>query len=156
MRSHNEILADTDATLAAGARLGRQLRAGMVFTLSGELGAGKTTLVRGSLRELGWQGAVKSPTYTLVEHYALSSLYFYHFDFYRLTDPDEWETSGFSDYFRPDSVCAIEWPDRVGAHLRVRDVEVALAHLERGRALKLLAHTAAGAACLSAFAGRSG
>jgi tRNA threonylcarbamoyladenosine biosynthesis protein TsaE len=152
----HETLNDSEATLEAGARLARGLQAGMVLTLSGDLGAGKTTLVRGVLRGLGWTGPVKSPTYTLVEHYAVSSLYFYHFDFYRLADPDEWETSGFSDYFRSDSVCAIEWPDRVGAHLRVRDVEVALAHLERGRALELLAHTAAGAACLSAFAHRSG
>jgi len=142
---------DADATLAAGARLARHLRAGMVFTLSGELGAGKTTLVRGSLRELGWRGAVKSPTYTLVEHYSLSSLYFYHFDFYRLADPDEWETSGFSDYFRPDAICAIEWPERIGSHLRLRDLSLGLRHLHAGRALTLTAHSDQGSACLSAF-----
>lgn len=152
VRSLSEVLIDNDATLDAGARLGRHLRAGMVFTLSGELGAGKTTLVRGSLRELGWRGAVKSPTYTLVEHYALSSLYFYHFDFYRLGDPDEWDTSGFIDYFRPDAICAIEWPERIGSHLRLRDLSLELRHLAAGRALTLTAHSDAGDACLNAFA----
>ena len=86
----------------------------MVVTLSGDLGAGKTTLVRGCLRELGWQGPVKSPTYTLVEHYPFSSLYFYHFDFYRFADPSEWDTAGLADCFRDDSVCVVEWPERVG------------------------------------------
>src|SRR6266568_490789 len=76
-----EYLPDPTATLEAGARLARGLCGGMVFTLSGELGSGKTTLVRGMLHELGWRGSVKSPTYTLVEHYQISSLYFYHFDF---------------------------------------------------------------------------
>jgi tRNA threonylcarbamoyladenosine biosynthesis protein TsaE len=87
IEERREYLADADATLAAGARLAPGLVGGMVVTLSGELGAGKTTLVRGILRCMGWTGPVKSPTYALVEHYALSSLYFYHFDFYRFGDP---------------------------------------------------------------------
>ncbi len=87
----------------------------MIVTLSGELGAGKTTLVRGMLRGLGWMGPVKSPSYALVEHYLFSSLYFYHFDFYRFDDLDEWNTTGFAEYFRPDSVAVIEWPERCAA-----------------------------------------
>ena len=94
-------LPDAAATEAAGARLARGLAGGMIVTLSGDLGAGKTTLVRGCLRALGWAGPVKSPSYPLVEHYPLSSLYFYHFDFYRFADPSEWETAGLADCFQP-------------------------------------------------------
>ncbi|HEY5309275.1 MAG TPA: tRNA (adenosine(37)-N6)-threonylcarbamoyltransferase complex ATPase subunit type 1 TsaE, partial [Casimicrobiaceae bacterium] len=75
-------LADAEATENVGAGLARALGGGMVVTLHGDLGAGKTTVARGALRALGWTGPVKSPTYTLVEHYPISSLYFYHFDFY--------------------------------------------------------------------------
>src|SRR4029450_3009308 len=96
-------LPDGPATEAAGARLASALHPGMIVTLSGELGTGKTTLVRGALRALGWQGRVKSPTYTLVEHYPFSSLYFYHFDFYRFADPSEWETAGLADASPRDS-----------------------------------------------------
>src|ERR1700675_444886 len=106
----SEFLGDPAATERAGARLARGLRGGMIVTLSGELGAGKTTLVRGILRGIGWTGPVKSPSYALVEHYLFSSLYFYHFDFYRFDDPDEWNTTGFAEYFRPDAIAVIEWP----------------------------------------------
>ena len=106
-------LADAASTLSAGARLAAGLRGGMVVTLSGELGAGKTTLVRGMLQTLGWKGTVKSPSYTLVEHYFASSIYFYHFDFYRFADPDEWQHTGFAEYFRPDAICVIEWPEKI-------------------------------------------
>jgi tRNA threonylcarbamoyladenosine biosynthesis protein TsaE len=148
---HQE-LPDAAATLRAGARLALGLRGGMVLALSGELGSGKTTLVRGLLRALGWTGPVKSPTYALVEHYAISSLYLYHFDFYRLNDPNEWETTGFSECFRPDSICVIEWPERVPALLPLVDVAARLDYADGGRALTLDAHTAAGSACLAAFA----
>ena len=124
----------------------------MVVTLSGELGAGKTTLVRGMLQGLGWTGAVKSPSYTLVEHYFVSSLYFYHFDFYRFGDPDEWRHTGFAEYFRPDSICVIEWPERVSRWLPTIDVAARLEHAERGRDLTLHAETEAGRACLRQFA----
>ena len=147
-------LPDAAATEAAGARLARHLRAGMVVTLAGDLGTGKTTLVRGCLRALGWQGPVKSPTYALVEHYPLSSLYFYHFDFYRFADPIEWETAGLADCFRDDSVCVVEWPERVGALLPVPDLSLLLAHRAdgRGRDLALHASTESGERCLNAIA----
>ena len=145
------VLTDAAATLAVGAALAPAMVGGMVITLSGELGAGKTTLVRGALQRLGWTGAVKSPSYTLVEHYAISSLYFYHFDFYRFNDPDEWESTGFSEYFQPHAVCLIEWPERIVARLPVVDLALDLAVQGSGRTLRLAARTPAGSACLAAL-----
>ena len=124
---------------------------GMVVTLSGELGAGKTTLARGVLRGLGWQGPVKSPSYTLVEHYPLSSLYLYHFDFYRFADPQEWETVGAAECFTPSSVGLVEWPERVEGLLPPADLAVHLAPATGGdgRTLELVATTTAGERCVA-------
>ena len=144
-------LADAAATLSAGAHLASVLRGGMVVALSGELGAGKTTLVRGMLRGLGWSAPVKSPTYTLVESYEVSSLYFYHFDFYRFRDPDEWRYTGFAEHFRSDSICVIEWPERIAPWLPEIDLSVRLEYADPGRVLTLRAATAAGRACLETF-----
>jgi len=148
-------LDDAAATEGAGARLAPNLRPGMVVTLSGELGTGKTTLVRGCLRRLGWPGPVKSPTYALVEHYPFSSLYFYHFDFYRFADPSEWETAGLAECFRDDSVCVVEWPERIGSLLPPPDLALTLAHpvdaRRSGRDLTLHARTEAGERCLRAI-----
>jgi tRNA threonylcarbamoyladenosine biosynthesis protein TsaE len=148
-------LRDPSATEAAGARLAGGLSAGMIVTLSGDLGAGKTTLVRGCLKALGWVGPVKSPSYSLVEHYPLSSLYFYHFDFYRFADPSEWETAGLADCFRPDAVCVIEWPERVAGRLPPPDLALTLTYPADpslpGRELSLAAHTEGGERCLTAM-----
>jgi tRNA threonylcarbamoyladenosine biosynthesis protein TsaE len=144
-------LPDAESTLRAGAALALGLRGGMIITLSGELGAGKTTLVRGMLRKLGWAGAVKSPSYTLVEHYLISSLYFYHFDFYRFNDSSEWDTTGFAEYFRSDAVCVIEWPERIAGRLSTVDVAAVLTHAAPGRTLMLQARTQSGKACLAAY-----
>jgi tRNA threonylcarbamoyladenosine biosynthesis protein TsaE len=152
IEERREFLSDAGRTLAAGGRLVPGLVGGMVVTLSGELGAGKTTLVRGMLRRMGWAGPVKSPTYTLVEHYALSSLYFYHFDFYRFGDSAEWDSTGFSEYFRPDALCVVEWPQRVATCLTQVDLTISLKHLDSGRELALVAWTPAGSACLTAYA----
>jgi tRNA threonylcarbamoyladenosine biosynthesis protein TsaE len=146
------LLPDTDATLHAGARLAPGLVAGMLVTLSGELGAGKTTLVRGMLRRLGWTGTVKSPTYTLLEHYNVSSLYFYHFDLYRFTDSEEWDRAGFGEYLRPDALCVVEWPERAIDRLPRADLEIQLDHAAPGRLLMLRTTSAAGSACLDALA----
>src|SRR5919206_2405068 len=100
-------LPDPQATERLGAALAAGIAPGRVLHLKGDLGSGKTTLARGLLRALGHRGAVKSPTYTLVEPYKLSSLHFYHFDFYRFTDASEWLSSGFRDYFNADSVCVV-------------------------------------------------
>jgi tRNA threonylcarbamoyladenosine biosynthesis protein TsaE len=148
-------LADAAATERVGAALAPALVGGMVVTLHGDLGAGKTTMVRGALRALGWTGLVKSPTYTLVEIYPFSSLYFYHFDFYRFNDPSEWETAGLADYFRDDAVCIVEWPERVAGLLPPPDVAIVLAHRAagaQGRDLVLAAHSVAGERCIAAIA----
>jgi len=148
-------LADTDATERAGRALARGLQGGMVVTLSGELGAGKTTLARGMLRGLGWQGPVKSPSYTLLEHYPLSSIYLYHFDFYRFADPRDWETLGAAECFTPTSVALIEWPERVAELLPAADLAVRLKHATGGdgRALELVATTTAGERCVAELEG---
>ncbi len=153
-------LADAAATEAAGGRLAGTLSGGMVVTLSGDLGTGKTTLVRGLLRALGWQRAVKSPTFTVVEYYAFSSLYFYHFDFYRFADPDEWETAGLAECFRDDAVCLVEWPERVAAYLPDPDLALRFALPPAadapGRLLSIDARTEAGERCRRAMMATTG
>ena len=153
-------LPDAVATEAIGARLAPVLVGGMLVTFTGDLGAGKTTLVRGALRALGWSGSVKSPTYTLVENYPISRLYFYHFDFYRFNDPSEWDTAGLADCFRPDAICLVEWPERVAGRLPPSDLEITLAHpddaYESGRDLTLHARTEAGERCLAVMTAATG
>jgi tRNA threonylcarbamoyladenosine biosynthesis protein TsaE len=141
------LLRDAEATLRAGAAAARRLEGGMVITLRGDLGAGKTTLVRGMLRGLGWTGPVKSPTYGLVEHYLFSSLYFYHFDFYRFNDADEWETAGLAECFRDDSLCVIEWPERVSGLLPPADLALSLEIDGDARRLFAAASSGAGERC---------
>ena len=159
MTSATLALPDAAATEAAGARLAPMLEGGMVVTLSGDLGAGKTTLVRGCLHALGWQGPVKSPSYPLVEHYPFSSLYFYHFDFYRFADPGEWETAGLADCFHGGSACLIEWPERVAGRLPMPDLALTLTYptdpSRPGRELALSAHTERGERCLAAMIGET-
>jgi tRNA threonylcarbamoyladenosine biosynthesis protein TsaE len=146
-------LPDALATERFGARLGPLLAGGMVVTLRGELGSGKTTLVRGVLRARGVEGPIKSPTYTLVEHYPVSSLYFYHFDFYRLASSDEWDDTGFAEYFRRDSVGLVEWPERVAGLLATPDLALSLSHArDGGRDLRVEANTEEGERCLTALA----
>jgi tRNA threonylcarbamoyladenosine biosynthesis protein TsaE len=120
-------LATENATLALGAALARNAQPGRVLHLSGDLGAGKTTLVRGLLRALGWTGRVKSPTYTLVELYPVSRLNFYHFDFYRFKDHEEWVNSGFREHFNPESLCVVEWPEMAAGLLAPPDLQINLA-----------------------------
>jgi tRNA threonylcarbamoyladenosine biosynthesis protein TsaE len=155
MRSLESTLPDAGATERAGAAIARALTPGMIVTLSGDLGTGKTTLARGVLRGLGWTGAVKSPTYALVEHYPLSNLYLYHFDFYRFENAAEWDDSGAAEAFGPDTVCLVEWPERVAQRLPEADVAIALAlpaGAAAGRRLNAVATTASGERCLTALA----
>ena len=147
--SLNYSLPDEVATLALGGKLGRVLEAGLSIWLQGDLGAGKTTLTRGVLRELGFFGRVKSPTYTLVELYELSRFNLYHFDLYRFTDPDEWEDAGFREYFNADSVCLVEWPDKAGGRLPEPDLRVRFEILDAGRSVWIEGLTEAGRACIA-------
>ena len=108
-------LADEGATLEIAAKLSKLLDGhGLVF-LEGQLGAGKTTFCRGILRAMGYLGAVKSPTFTLVEPYNIEKGHVYHFDLYRLNDPEELEYLGIDDYLEGDELCLVEWPER-GRH----------------------------------------
>ena len=126
-------LPDERATLALGAALATTLEPGLTIYLRGELGAGKTTVIRGLLRALGWQGPVRSPTYALVEVYAISRLDLHHFDFYRFHDPREWIDAGFRESFNGRTVSLIEWPERAGGLLPPADVEIDLEFHEAGQ-----------------------
>lgn len=138
---------------AATQRLGKACAAGaangLVLHLRGELGAGKTTLVRGLLRALGYQGRVKSPTYSLVEPYTVLRLNLYHFDFYRLRDPSEWLNSGFREHFSTDSLCVVEWPERAGTLIARPDLDIRLAYENGARRATLAAHSPDGEAWLA-------
>ena len=145
------------ATIALGRRLAPLLKPGMVIWLDGDLGAGKTTLVRSLLRELGYVGAVKSPTYTLVEVYVVSSIYLYHFDFYRFSDPEEFVDAGLDEYFRDNAICLVEWPEKAVGYVPQADLVLVFRFSEKqsssGRTLELLACSERGRACLDALKG---
>ncbi len=119
-------LPDEAATMVLGASLAAKLAPGDVIYLAGDLGAGKTTLTRGLLRALGWEGRVKSPTYALVELYVISTLNLYHFDFYRFRDPQEWHEAGFRDLFSAANICLVEWPEKAEGLLPSADLELTL------------------------------
>lgn len=139
---------DEAATLALGRELAPALVPGMVVWLSGDLGAGKTTLVRGLLRAFHYEGRVKSPTFTLVEHYPFSSFNLYHFDLYRFVNPEEWEDAGFRDCFNDASICFVEWPEKGGGYLPGADLLIRLELAGEGRVAKLRAMTEVGKKCI--------
>ncbi len=141
-------LEDEAATLALGARIAEVLTPGLAVWLHGDLGAGKTTLSRGLLRGLGFEGKVKSPTYTLVEPYVVSGLNLYHFDLYRFVDPEEWDAAGFREYFNPHAVCLVEWPEKAAGLLPAPDIEIRLAIDGAGRTARLSPYSEQGALCV--------
>ncbi len=144
-------LADEADTAAFAARFAETLQPGLVIFLRGDLGAGKTTLVRALLRALGHRGRVKSPSYALVEHYEVSGLHLRHFDLYRFRDAAEWESAGFRDEFDGSNVCLIEWPEKAHGLLPQEDVAIVFDILPHGRSVALSAHTPMGEKCLSAL-----
>jgi tRNA threonylcarbamoyladenosine biosynthesis protein TsaE len=165
-------LADEAATHAFGQRFARAIESvrdaaqntpdsnhdtafhGLQVQLIGDLGAGKTTLVRATLRGLGHTGRVRSPTYTLVEPYVLErpagELALYHFDLYRFTDPAEWADAGFREYFDSGAICLVEWPQRAGSLLGVPDLvfSLDLDSENDARVLVARAYSESGKACL--------
>ena len=149
---------DEAATLALGRELAPLLVPGMVVWLNGDLGTGKTTLARALLRGVGYTGAVKSPTYTLVEVYVVSSLYWYHFDFYRFNEPEEFDDAGLGEYFRDNAVCLVEWPEKAAGYVPPADLALnfrfAEASPESGRELEFVANSESGRKCLSALNSR--
>lgn len=144
-------LADEGATLALARRLTSLLEPGMVIYLRGDLGAGKTTLVRGMLNALGYAGRVKSPTYTLLEPYHAGGLDLRHFDLYRLNDEQEWESAGFRDEFDGNNVLFIEWPEKARGLLPAADIEIRLEIREQGREAEIRANTDMGKRCIERF-----
>jgi tRNA threonylcarbamoyladenosine biosynthesis protein TsaE len=162
------LLEDETATASLGARLGQFVmdrRDGLFVYLSGDLGAGKTTLVRALLRSLGIEGPIKSPTFTLMEPYVALlpqqsginqnlSLYCYHFDFYRFADPREWLEAGFREHFDDHALCLVEWPEKAhgAGHLPAPDLAIDLRAEGDGRRATLLATSPRGRACVAAVA----
>lgn len=136
---------------AFGARLARACSGPALITLQGELGAGKTTLVRGLLRGLGYQGTVKSPTYTLVEPYEFGARRVYHFDLYRLGAAEELDDIGLRDYLDAEALCLVEWPERGAARLPTADLQIVLHHADAARTVTLAAHSACGRRLLEAL-----
>lgn len=141
--AHNltQVLVDEAATLQFGVQFAQKLQPGLTIYLHGDLGAGKTTFTRGVLHGLGHVGKVKSPTYNLLEPYALAKFNLYHFDLYRFTDEEEWNNAGFREYFNADSICMIEWPEKAQNVLPAADLDVTLSHLSQGRLLKIVANS---------------
>jgi len=121
----------------------------LLFLLNGDLGAGKTTISRGILQGLGHQGSVKSPTYTLVEPYELDIGMVYHFDLYRLIDPDELEHIGFSDYLSEAKLCIIEWPEKGGSYIPQPDISIDISVYQSGRHVTLNSATESGNRCIN-------
>jgi len=133
-------LVDEAATLEAGRAFSKRLHHGLTVYLHGDLGAGKTTFVRGVLQGLGYKGKVKSPTYTLVEPYVVSSYNIYHFDLYRFNYIEEWESAGFREYFNDETICFVEWPEKAGELLPEPDFDIKITHLPKGRTIEIVAH----------------
>lgn len=153
MKQLEYVLADEAATVAMGGNLAKvvlgqheqqQTQQSLVVFLNGDLGAGKTTLTRGFVRGMGHQGNVKSPTYTLVEPYELPPWQVYHFDLYRLGDPEELEYMGIRDYFADHCCCFIEWPEKGAGVLANADIIINMVYQEEQRLIELLACSSRG------------
>lgn len=132
-------IADESAMFKFAQQFSKLLKPGLVIYLHGNLGSGKTTLVRGILQALGHTGAVKSPTYTLVEPYQLELAMVYHFDLYRLADPEELEYMGIRDYFTAQSISFVEWPEKGQGVLPSADMDCYIEYENRGRRVRLKA-----------------
>jgi len=155
MKELTYFLADEAATVAVGNALAElvknTIKRGIVVFLAGDLGAGKTTLSRGFVQGMGHKGHVKSPTYTLVEPYDLAPWQVYHFDLYRLGDPEELEYMGIRDYFNDNCCCFIEWPEKGAGLLAKADLSIKIEYIDEQRNITLHAETALGNELLTAL-----
>ncbi|EGY34852.1 hypothetical protein SC1083_0326 [Aggregatibacter actinomycetemcomitans serotype e str. SC1083] len=145
----SQYISDENAMCAFGAKLINAIshvpnKQGIALYLNGDLGAGKTTLSRGMIQALGYQGKVKSPTYTLVEEYRFRDKIVYHFDLYRLADPEELEFMGIRDYFSENTLCLIEWAEKGAGMLMAADLLVNIAYAETARHIELIAQSPIG------------
>jgi tRNA threonylcarbamoyladenosine biosynthesis protein TsaE len=152
MQHFKAYLADELATAAFGAALARALAPGLVIYLQGDLGAGKTALTRALLRACGYQGTVKSPTYTLAEPYRITlgaePVEVIHYDLYRMASPEEFLDAGFREDFDGHNICIVEWPEKGERVLPPPDVQVALSVCGLGREVELQALSDLGLLCL--------
>lgn len=130
LNSVSILLKNEGATVALGQFLSGKIKAGSIIYLHGDLGAGKTTLVRGFLQGLGHKGSTKSPTYTLVEPYELPNINCYHFDLYRLADPEELEFMGIREYQTDDAIAIFEWPEKGLGYIEPSDIDIYLSYQE--------------------------
>lgn len=146
-------LTDEQAMVDFGARIAQVTQGHGVIFLEGDLGAGKTTLSRGIIRGLGHTGAVKSPTFTVVEPYEIGEVRAFHFDLYRLVDPEELEFMGIRDYFEGDALCLFEWPGKGEGILPKPDLTITISPQAGGRCLSLSPQGARGEAWCAALAG---
>ena len=137
-------LNDESDTIALGAKIASVLSGGELIYLQGELGAGKTTFARGLLNALGHSGNVKSPTYTLVEPYSITGIDVYHFDLYRINDPEELEAMGIRDYCDGKAICLFEWPEQGADVLPEADITLFLSHISSGREVEIKSNSVTG------------
>ena len=138
-------LADESQQIALAQKIAKHLKSSFVLLLKGDLGAGKTTFARGFIQASGFDGVVKSPTYTLVEPYPINhERMCYHFDLYRLADPEELEFTGARDYFNDNDVCLVEWPEKAEGFLPPADWVCEFSHHNEGRDLIISALTEKG------------
>lgn len=145
-------LQDEEAMERFGQRLAQLAQGLGILFLEGDLGAGKTTLSRGIIRGLGHVGPVKSPTFTLVEPYEIGTVRAFHFDLYRLVDPEELEYMGIRDYFDGDALCLIEWPQKGAGFLPKPDLTITISAAVVGRSLQILPQTERGEAWCAVLA----
>ncbi len=140
----NYFLNDENDTVTFGILLSKVVKPNTTIFLEGSLGVGKTTLTRGFVQELGYEGIVKSPTFTLVEEYTFKDFVVYHFDLYRLIAPEELEFMGVRDYFKPNSIRLIEWPSKGKGYIPEHDIRIYLEYVSVSRKITITSYSQQG------------